>query len=78
MTLGRDPAGGDRPVPRPSGADLEGAALLGPDPFEGFDVQVLVDRAVYAPGETVRITVTATNHGARPVEHHHPGGSATT
>lgn len=47
--------------------------LLGGDPFAGFDVQVLADRAVYAPGETVRLTVTATNHGPRAVEHHYPG-----
>lgn len=42
-------------------------------PFEGFDLQVLVDRPVYAPGETVRITVTATNHSSRFVEHRYPG-----
>jgi len=45
-----------------------------PDPaFQGFDVQVMTDRAVYAPGETVRITVTAANQGDRFVEHHYPG-----
>ncbi len=45
-----------------------------PDPaFEAFDVQVMTDRAVYAPGETVRITVTAANQGDRFVEHHYPG-----
>lgn len=42
-------------------------------PYTGFDLQVLVDRAVYAPGETVRITVTAANHGDRFVEHRYPG-----
>lgn len=47
--------------------------LLPPAPFEGFDLQVMVDRAVYAQGETVRITVTAANQGARAVEHHYPG-----
>jgi hypothetical protein len=47
--------------------------LLGGDPFAGFDVQVLADRAVYAPAETVRFTVTATNHGPHGVEHHYPG-----
>jgi hypothetical protein len=47
--------------------------LLGDDPFTGFDVQVLADRAVYAPGETVRFTVTATNHGPQAIEHHYPG-----
>jgi hypothetical protein len=57
-------------APPPEGAP---APALGPDPFEGFDVQVLVDRPIYASGETVRITVTATNHGPRPVEHHYPG-----
>lgn len=52
----------------------EGEALHLPDPaFSGFDVQVMTDRAVYAPGETVRITVTAANQGDRFVEHHYPG-----
>ncbi len=41
--------------------------------FAGFEIAVLVDRAVYAAGETVRFTVTATNHGERFVEHHYPG-----
>ncbi len=44
-----------------------------PPAFVGFDLQVMVDRAVYAPGETVRITVTAANQGARAVEHRYPG-----
>ncbi|HSK24415.1 MAG TPA: hypothetical protein VK906_14615 [Egicoccus sp.] len=43
------------------------------EPFAGFEVAVLVERAAYAPGETVRITVTATNGGDRFVEHHYPG-----
>ena len=48
--------------------------LLAPiEPYDGFDLQVLVDRGVYAPGETVRITVTAANQGDRFVEHHYPG-----
>jgi hypothetical protein len=42
-------------------------------PFAGFDVQVLTDRVAYAPGESVRITVTAANQGDRWVEHHYPG-----
>jgi hypothetical protein len=50
-----------------------GELLATLDPFEGFELQVLVDRAAYAPGETVRLTVSATNHGPRPVEHHYPG-----
>lgn len=44
-----------------------------PTPYDGFELQVLVDRSVYAPGEQVRITVTATNHAARFVEHRYPG-----
>ena len=48
--------------------------LLEPiEPYAGFDLQVLVDRGVYAPGETVRITVTAANQGERFLEHHYPG-----
>ncbi len=43
------------------------------EPFAGFDLQVLVDRGVYAPGETVRVTVTAANQGERFVEHRYPG-----
>lgn len=42
-------------------------------PFAGFEVTVIIDRAVYAPGDTVRVTVTATNGAARPVEHGYPG-----
>ncbi len=49
-------------------------SLLGDhEPFAGFDLQVLVDRGVYAPGETVRVTVTAANQGERFVEHRYPG-----
>jgi hypothetical protein len=54
-----------------SGGDLLGGAL--PLPFEGFDLQVLTDRPVYAEGEPVRITVSATNHAARAVEHRFAG-----
>lgn len=45
----------------------------GPEPYVGFDVQVAVDRVVYAPGETVRLTVSAANQGERFVEHRYPG-----
>lgn len=53
-----------------AGAD---ALMARDEPFAGFDVQVLTDRIIYAPGETVRITVTAANQGERWVEHHYPG-----
>ena len=56
--------------PRPGS---EGEPLPSTVPFDGFELGVLTDRRVYAPGETVRITVTATNHGGRFVEHHYPG-----
>ncbi len=49
------------------------ALVVPPLAFEGFDLQVMVDRPVYAPGETVRITVTAANQGPRFVEHRYPG-----
>lgn len=42
-------------------------------PFEGFDLVVLVDRPSYRAGEVVRISVTATNHADRYVEHRFPG-----
>lgn len=42
-------------------------------PFAGFEVTVITDRPVYAVGDTVRITVTATNGAPRPVEHTYPG-----
>lgn len=42
-------------------------------PFAGFEVTVLVDRAVYVAGEPVRVTVTAANRGDRFVEHRYPG-----
>lgn len=64
------------PPPDPSAdadpPDLPGG-LISPAPFDGFDLQVMVDRTVYAQGETVRITVTAANQGSRMVEHHYPG-----
>lgn len=43
------------------------------EPFLGFELAVMTDRPVYAVGETVRITVTATNAGTRWAEHHYPG-----
>ncbi|WP_130649963.1 hypothetical protein [Egicoccus halophilus] len=43
------------------------------EPFADFEVGVLVERPAYAPDETVRITVTATNAGDRFVEHRYPG-----
>lgn len=42
-------------------------------PFAGFEVTVVSDRAVYAVGETVRLTVSAVNGAADRVEHHYPG-----
>ena len=55
----------------PAGEELPFRIHL--EPFAGFEVGVLVERAAYAAGETVRITVTATNSGDRYVEHHYPG-----
>ncbi len=58
----------------PEEPDLSAGAWSLPGPaFAGFDLQVMVDRSVYAPGETVRITVTAANQGDRFVEHRFPG-----
>ena len=42
-------------------------------PLHGFELSVSVDRPVYAAGETVRITVAATNDADRAVEHVYPG-----
>jgi hypothetical protein len=53
-----------------SGPDVPWATAT---PFAGFDVQVLTDRHVYVEGQPVRITVSATNHGERFVEHRYPG-----
>lgn len=47
--------------------------MLGAQPFVGFEVTAMTDRPVYAAGETVRITVTATNAGERWAEHGYPG-----
>jgi hypothetical protein len=47
--------------------------FAGHEPFAGFDLGVVVDRPVYAAGDTVRITVSATNHADRYVEHRYPG-----
>jgi hypothetical protein len=57
--------------PEPPGEVQE--AFTGIGAYDGFDLQVLVDRGVYAPGDTVRVTVTAANQGERFVEHHYPG-----
>lgn len=53
--------------------DEERPFLVHREPFAGFEVAVLTDRRVYAAGETVRITVTATNAGDRWAEHAYPG-----
>ncbi len=47
--------------------------VAGGEAFDGFDLQVMTDRSVYAPTQAVRITVTAANQGPRLVEHHYPG-----
>ncbi len=47
--------------------------LAGEAPYAGFELSVIVDRAVYAPGQVVRMTVTAVNQGERFTEHHYPG-----
>jgi hypothetical protein len=62
----------------PLGDDGKGGAQEVPfrfdhEPFAGFEVAVLVDRAVYADGEPVRITVTAANRGPAFAEHRYPG-----
>lgn len=65
------PDAGDPDQPAwPTDAD---ARFTAAGPYDGFDLQVLVDRGVYAPGDTVRLTVTAANQGERFVEHHYPG-----
>lgn len=46
---------------------------LDAESFAGFEVGVITDRAVYAAGDTVRITVSVTNSGSRWVEHEYPG-----
>ena len=57
----------------PEPTEPEHPFLIDLEPFAGFEVGVLVERAAYAPGETVRITVTASNTGDRYVEHRYPG-----
>lgn len=42
-------------------------------PFAGFELAAMVDRPAYAAGETVRVTVTATNSGSRFATHEYPG-----
>jgi hypothetical protein len=42
-------------------------------PFAGFELSVIVDASVYAPGQVVRMTVTAVNSDERFAEHHYPG-----
>lgn len=59
-------------VPEPTG-DVPPAFRMDLEPFAGFELSVLVDRAVYSDGDPVRITVTATNRSDRFVEHRHPG-----
>lgn len=61
-----------RTPPADSGPEPQRPFLLDREPFAGFEVAVLVDRPVYAPGETVRITVSATN-GGRARELEYPG-----
>lgn len=56
-----------------SGEGEEPAFRIEHEPFLGFELAVMTDRPVYALGETVRITVTATNAGTRWAEHHYPG-----
>ena len=42
-----------------SAVGIDARVLADVEPFAGFEVTVLVDRTVYAPGDPVRITVTA-------------------
>jgi hypothetical protein len=60
-------------VSGPDGGDDERPFSPETEPFAGFELGVLTDRPVYAPGETVRITVTATNAGTRWAEHRYGG-----
>lgn len=57
--------------PEPSAAGSGGAA--GAPAFAGFELSVIVDRAVYGPGQPVRMTVTAVNQSERFTEHHYAG-----
>ncbi len=54
-------------------AEDEHPFLRDREPMLGFEVAAMTDRPVYAVGETVRVTVTATNGGGRWVEQHYPG-----
>ncbi|MBW3621253.1 MAG: hypothetical protein KY461_13490 [Actinobacteria bacterium] len=60
-------------VPPPPDDGAERPFRIDHEPFLGFEIAVLTDRPVYAAGETVRITVTATNAGTRWARHHYPG-----
>lgn len=55
------------------GASSETPFVASDAPFSGFEVTVITDRSVYAVGDTVRITVTATNGAPRLLEQHYPG-----
>lgn len=59
--------------PTPDRPEPERPFTLDREPFLGFELAVLTDRPVYAVGETVRITVTATNAGDRWAEHRYAG-----
>ncbi len=64
---------GDGDPTGPEEAQPDSRSLLaGEVPYAGFEVSVIVDRAVYAPGDVVRVTVTAVNQDERFVEHHYP------
>lgn len=43
------------------------------EPFAGFELTVVTDRTVYAPGDVVRCTVSATNASGRFTTHAYPG-----
>jgi hypothetical protein len=55
----------------PDGVGADGTAARD-DPFGGLEVAVLVDQQVYAAGQPVRVTVSATN-GDRSLEQQYPG-----
>lgn len=66
-------AGGEPPRLRPAGAGGDVRSFVADqEPFAGFEVSVIVDRPAYAPGDLVRLTVSAVNHRERFVEHHYP------
>jgi hypothetical protein len=64
-------SGGDDPTAPGESAPDPRSMLAGEVPYAGFEVSVIVDRAVYAPGDVVRVTVTAVNQDERFVEHHY-------